>query len=93
MEHTYIVFVISISCRSSAQCKGKDLSSQWAFPILLFPSLNVTWAQIEKFLFGILSRRQKVQGPKDEIISGFAIPLVANISLTSDFDCTDAPGP
>ena len=35
--HIYIVSVISISDRTSAQCEGEDVSSQWAFPILQFP--------------------------------------------------------
>ena len=43
------------------------------------PCWHVTWAQIEKFLFGISSRRQKVPGSKDETYSGFAIPLDAPI--------------
>ena len=75
----YIVSVISISDRTSAQCEGEDVSSQWAFPILRFPvgCWHVTLAQIEKFLFGISSRRQKVPGPKDETNSGFSIPLDA----------------
>ena len=77
MADMYIVSTISIRDRNSAQCKGEDVSSLWAFLILLFPCWYVTWAQIEKFLFGISSRRQKVPGPKDEIISGFAIPLDA----------------
>ena len=41
------------------------------------PCWYVTWAQIEKFLFGISSRRRKVAGAKDEMNSGFAIPLDA----------------
>ena len=73
----YIVSTISIRDRNSAQCKGEDVSSWWAFPILRFTCWYVTWAQIEKFLFGISSHRQKFPGPKDEIISGFAIPLDA----------------
>ena len=40
-----------------------------------FPCWYVTWAQIVKLHSGISSRRQKVPGPKDKIISGFAIPL------------------
>ena len=40
----------------------------------------MTSAQIEKFLFEISSHRQKVQGPKDEIISWFAMPLDAPIT-------------
>ena len=75
----YIVSVISISDRTSARCKGGDVSSQWAFPILLSPCWYVTWAQIEKFLFRISSRRQKVPGRKDEINSEIAIPLDAPI--------------
>ena len=75
----YIVSTISITDRKSAQCKGEDVSSWWGFPILRFPCWYVTWAQIKKFLFGISSRRQKVPGPKDEIISGSAIPLDAPI--------------
>ena len=60
----HIVSVILISDRNSAQCKGEDLSSQWAFPILRFPCEFVSLARIEKFLFGNSSRRQKVPGPK-----------------------------
>ena len=79
----YIVFAISISDRSSTQCQGKDVSSQWAFPILQFP-VGMTWAHIEKFLFGISSCSQKVLGRKDEINLRFAIPLDApNDSTTS----------
>ena len=78
-----IIFVISISNRTSAQCEGEDVSFQWTFPILWFPCWYVTSAQIEKFLFGTSSRRQKVLGPKDEIISGFAIPLDAHIAALS----------
>ena len=37
VAHMYIVSVISISDRTSAQCEGEDVSSQWAFPILRFP--------------------------------------------------------
>ena len=65
----HIVSVILISDRNSAQCEGEDLSSQWTFPILRFPCEFVTLAKIEKFLFRISSRRQKAQGPNDEIIS------------------------
>ena len=59
----YIVSVISISDRNSAQCEG-EVSSLWAFPILQFHCFfcwYVTWAKIEKFLFGISSRRQQPQ--------------------------------
>ena len=78
VAHMYLVSVIPVSNRASAQCKGKDVSSHWAFPILQFPCRYVTWAQIEKFLFVILSCHQKVPGQKNEIISSFAISLDAH---------------
>ena len=71
--------VILINDRNRSQCKGEDLSSQWAFSILQFPCWYVTWAQIEIFLIGISWRSEEVQGPKDEIISRFAISLDASI--------------
>ena len=82
VAHMYIVSVISISDRTSAQCEGEDVLSvgisHFAIPCW-HHQWHVTWAQIEKFLFGISSRRQKVPGSKDETYSGFAIPLDAPI--------------
>ena len=63
--------------RNSAKVKICPLSLHLLF--CYFPCWYVTWAQILKLQwhFGILSSHQKVQGPKDKIISGFAIPLFA----------------
>ena len=36
VAHMYIVFVISISDRTSAQFEGEDVSSLWELPILRF---------------------------------------------------------
>ena len=61
--------------RNSAKAKICPLNLHLLF--CDFPCWYVTWAQIVKLQNGISSRRQKVPGPKDEIISGFAIPLFA----------------
>ena len=63
--------------RNSAKAKICPLNLHLLF--CDFPCWYVTWAQIVKLQNGISSRRQKVPGPKDEIISGFAIPLFAPI--------------
>ena len=65
--------------RNSAKAKICPLNLHLLF--CDFPCWYVTWAQIVKLQNGISSRRQKVPGPKDEIISGFAIPLFAPIDL------------
>ena len=66
---------MSIIDRNSAKAKIYPLSRHLWF--CDFPCWYVTWAQIVKLHSGISSRRQKVPGPKDKIISGFAIPLFA----------------
>ena len=71
----YIVSVISISDRNSAQCEGEDVSSQWAFPILRFPSWYVTLAKIEKFRVRDFVTSSESPGLKRRKISGFTIPL------------------
>ena len=74
MSTMYIVYVISIQVSDSAQCECEDVSPYWllvGISHFAIPCWYVTWALIEKFLFGISSRSQKVLGPKDEINSGF----------------------
>ena len=62
----------------SAKVRMCPLSGHFPFCI---PCWYVSWAQIEKFLFGISSHSQKVLGPKDEINYRFAIPLDAPIQV------------
>ena len=84
MSTMYIVYVISIQVSDSAQCECEDVSPYWllvGISHFAIPCWYVTWALIEKFLFGISSRSQKVLGPKDEINSGFAILLDVPICL------------
>ena len=75
--------------RNSAKAKICPLNLHLLF--CDFPCWYVTWAQIVKLQNGISSRRQKVPGPKDEIISGFAIPLFAPIAKQIKFISYNKP--